>query len=292
MAESNGSVLVAGFTVSRRGGRFAPMAISYLVDLWSAESAGVVPPDDYIDFSVNRPYVRWLDDKSVLDWPEAKFFHSPAADNSREVLFVAGPEPNFHWRRFCQAIVDRAAETNATTLLTVRGYAAAVPHTRPAPIFITCADPLLAAQFPYPNAAFKNDNPGDVGHALSALATAAGIATVDVHLLLPEYVRPMPRGEAFLALTRLIDSFTGRSSDTSALESAIEQERATVDEYVRLDQQLSGQIRALEEKHDGGNDWAAEVTGDEPAQPAAEPDLPPGNEVADQIERFFRERDR
>ncbi len=292
MTDSNGAVLIAGFTVSRRGGRFAPMAISYLVDLWSAEPAGVVPPDDYIDFSVNRPYVRWLDDKSVLDWPEAKFFHSPAAAAGREVLFLAGPEPNFHWQRFCDAILARAVETGAKTLLLVRGYAAAVPHTRPAPIFITCTDPVLASQFRCPNASFKNDTPGDVGHALTTMAAARGIATVDVHLLLPEYVRPMPRGGAFLTLTRLIDTFTGRTSDTSALESAIEQERATVDEYVRLDQHLAGQIRALEDKHDGGNDWAAEVTGDEPSPPPAEPDLPPGNEVADQIERFFRERDR
>src|SRR5262249_15976849 len=154
-------------------GRFAPMAISYLADLWSADPVGAIPPDDYIDFSVNRPYVRWVDDKSVLDWPEAKFFHSHASsDGGREVLFVTGPEPNFHWQRFCEAIVARAVEVGARTLLTIRGYAATVPHTRPAPIFITCADPLIASQFRCPNAAFKNDNPGDVGHALTTLASA------------------------------------------------------------------------------------------------------------------------
>ena len=92
--------------------------------------------DELFDFRVNRPALEFRE--GVLEdvtWPEIAIRHRPV--DGRDLLVMTGPEPNWHWQAFGEAVADLAADLGIVEQISLGGIPWAAPHTRPTSVITT-----------------------------------------------------------------------------------------------------------------------------------------------------------
>src|SRR5918997_1471694 len=61
----------------------------------------------------------------------------------RGAVLLSGPEPNFRWRSFCDAVAETARDLGAEMVVTMGALLADVPHSRPVSVSANSQDPVL-----------------------------------------------------------------------------------------------------------------------------------------------------
>ena len=88
--------------------------------------------DRLFDYRARRPPLEIVDGRlTELTWHELVLRRVRLGD--RDVLVLAGPEPDYRWRAFCAAIVELCRGLGVVEWISVGAIPAAVPHTRPVP---------------------------------------------------------------------------------------------------------------------------------------------------------------
>jgi hypothetical protein len=125
--------LFAAFEGWNDAGEAATGALEALAEAVDAEEVADLDPEDFFDFQVNRPIVRWEDGERVIEWPETTFSVA-RLDGPRDVVLLRGREPNTRWRTFTEAVLEVARELGVTRVVTIGALQVDVPHTRPVPL--------------------------------------------------------------------------------------------------------------------------------------------------------------
>jgi proteasome assembly chaperone (PAC2) family protein len=126
----NDAILVAAFKGWNDASEVATAAVRFLVRRWKARRFAELDPEEFFDFSETRPQVRYgRDGNRVIDWPVTEFHFHRGVAGGRDVVLVLGTEPNLRWRTFTDAIVDLSRKVNVTTVVTLGGLLADVPHS-------------------------------------------------------------------------------------------------------------------------------------------------------------------
>src|SRR5690242_8635974 len=133
-------VLITGFQVARRGGRFPVLLLTHLETEWHAELIARVPGEDLYDYTVLRPLVQIKDNRRELTWPDIRIFFANKEGASRDILMLVGSEPHLRWPAFTRAISEYLQNLDVQLLVNLRSFPAPTPHTRPAPIFAASSD--------------------------------------------------------------------------------------------------------------------------------------------------------
>ena len=94
-------VVIAAFEGWNDAAESATSVVDHLMSVWNARVVGVIDPDDYYDFQVNRPTVG-IDDNGFrkLTWPSTHVAVASPPDLDRDVILIRGIEPNMRWRQF------------------------------------------------------------------------------------------------------------------------------------------------------------------------------------------------
>src|SRR5262249_22218234 len=153
---------------------------------------------------VLRPQIRWTEDKSTLDWPETMVYVAQPAAAARDVIFLLGNEPHFHWSTFVDQTLAYLTKLQVKTMVTARCFPASVPHTRPAPVCLTVPARDLLTRFKAQRPDWKIEGEADISMVLSARAEDLGWQVLDLSVLQPSYFPRMPNAEARLALIESI----------------------------------------------------------------------------------------
>src|SRR5438477_9263164 len=247
-------LVVSGFAVRRRAGRLASGALSYLIAAWNGELYAKIGPDDFYDLAILRPQIRWPGDKSVLDWPETMFYVAQPPGGRRDVVFVIGNEPHYHWQGFAGIVSDYLQKWAAHTLVTARAFPASVPHTRPAPICLSSKDRALMAEYKASHSDWKIEGEADISVLLAQQAETLGWQTLDLSVLQPSYFPRMPNAQARLSLIDSIAHAVGSDVDLASLREAAEVQAKAVDEAFATTEGMPDLIRQLERQYDAGVD--------------------------------------
>lgn len=233
--------------------------------------------DHFLDQRARRPIARIVDGVTTeLSWPQTQVRHG-RDEAGADVLYLVGPEPDFHWRSFIDAVVGLALGWDVRLMVGLGAFPAPAPHTRPVKLAATAppASAGLVARVGVVQG--ELEVPAGVLAALELGFEAAGVDAISLWARVPHYVAAMPFPEASSALVDGLVTVSGLALDSSTLHGAADSSRRQVDELIAGNAEHLAMVRKLEESIDASEGNALGVE-----------ELPSGEEIAAELEQFLR----
>ena len=270
-------VLVCAFEGWNDAADAATGALSFLRSRWQAQPFASIDPEPYFDFQVRRPRVSLIDGVTrKITWPSLDFFAAGIGGTERDAILFLGIEPNFRWRTFVEQFVGLAQQHGAELVVTLGALLADVPHTRGVRVVGTAADPDVIRRLGLQSSRYEGPT-GIVGVLHDALA-GAGLDSVSLWASVPHYVAAGPNPKATAALVKRLGELVGATVDTAELEAAGLAWEAKVNEIVASNPEVAAYVKQLESALDQLSE-------------GAEPDLPTGDDLAEELQRFLRDQE-
>ncbi len=259
-------------------GLAAGAALAHLLAAMPHELVATFDSDELIDYRARRPTLRIVNGvDEELRWPEIRL-HAATNRTGRTVLILSGPEPDMRWHRFCAEVVSLAGRLEVEMVLGLGAFPAPVPHTRPVGLVGTSTVPDLAASVGVLPSGIEV--PSGVQGALEVAFGEASIPSVGLWARVPHYVAAMPYPAASAALLDGLARMAEIEIDTSSLQAAAAATGQQIEALIAGSDEHTALVRQLEQQHDAEMPAGA-GTGDFG-------DLPSGDEIAAELERFLR----
>jgi predicted ATP-grasp superfamily ATP-dependent carboligase len=257
-------------------GLAAGTAVSHLLSVMPNEVMATFNPDELIDFRARRPTLRIVNgvDKD-LRWPEIEL-RLATNRTGRSVLILCGPEPDMKWHRFSAEIVALAHQAGVQQVFGLGAFPSPVPHTRPVRLVGTSVDSDLAQNVGFLPASIEV--PAGVQGALEVAFAEGGIPAVGLWARVPHYVAAMPYPGAASALLESLTRLAAIEIDTASLQSAATATNTQIAALIAGSEEHTALVAQLEAQFD------AELS----TNPVDFGDLPSGDEIAAELERFLR----
>jgi proteasome assembly chaperone (PAC2) family protein len=237
--------------------------------------------DHFLDQRARRPIARIVDGITTgLKWPQTQICHA-RDETGADVLYLMGPEPDFHWRQFVEAVVSLALDWNVRLVVGLGAFPAPAPHTRPVKLAATAPQASVDLVARVGLVQGELEVPAGVMAALELGFGAAGVDAVSLWARVPHYVAAMAFPEASAALVDGLAAVSGLALDSSALRGAADSSRRQVDELIAGNAEHAAMVRKLEESIDASEGNALGVE-----------ELPSGEEIAAELEQFLRGEER
>lgn len=272
-------VLIAGFTGWNDAADAASVAVGALASSWEARRFGGFDGEEFFDFQSTRPQVRLVDGVTrEIEWPENALSATEAsleAAGGRGAILLTGPEPNFRWRAFSNAVVEVARALDVGLVVTMGALLADVPHSRPVSVAANSQDPSLVESLGL--SASRYEGPTGITGVLHRVCADAGLPSVSFWASVPHYLPAVPSAPAALALLDKLSGLLGMQVDIAELESTAETYQEQVSVAVSQDSDLASYVKMLEERFDSQLDQGPR-------------NLPSGDELAQELEGFLREQ--
>jgi predicted ATP-grasp superfamily ATP-dependent carboligase len=270
--------MICAFEGWNDAGEAASSAVSFLTSALEARRFARIDSEEFYDFQANRPCVKLGgDERREITWPSVEIFEARAPRAPRDLVLVQGVEPSMRWRGFSSHIVDLAEALGVQVVVSLGALLGDVPHTRPVAMTGHASDPALMERVGIHPSSYEGPT-GIVG-VLHAACADAGLPSVSLWAAVPHYVAAATNPKAALALVRRVEGLIGVSVDVSELESAAADYERQVGLAVESDPDIQAFVERLEQ--------AAESD-----LPATAEDVPSGDMLAREFQRFLRQRGR
>jgi predicted ATP-grasp superfamily ATP-dependent carboligase len=264
--------MICAFQGWNDAGEAASSAVSFIADALEASRFARLDSEEFYDFQANRPCVRLGEqERREITWPSVEIFEARAPRAQRDLVLVQGVEPSMRWRAFSSHIVDLAEALGVQVVVSLGALLGDVPHTRPVAMTGHASDPALMERVGIQASSYEGPT-GIVG-VLHAACADAGLPSVSLWAAVPHYVAAATNPKAALALLRRVEGLIGVSVDVSELESATEDYERQVGLAVQSDPEIQAFVERLEQA----------------AQSSPE-DVPSGDILAREFQRFLRQR--
>ena len=272
-------VLVVGLEGWVDAGLGAATAIASVLAR-SSELVATFDGDRFLDQRARRPVVRLVDGVNTeMTWPQTQL-RTAEDDAGNDVLYLVGPEPDFHWRGFVDATVELAQRYGTRMVVGLGAFPAPAPHTRPVRLVATAPPTSSELIDRVGRTHGELEVPAGVSSALEVGFGEAGIDMVTLWARVPHYVAAMTFPEASAALIDGLALVAGLSFDSSELHRAADASRRQVDEVIAGNAEHVAMVRKLEEMVDASE-----------GNPLGIDSLPSGDELAAELEQFLRGED-
>ena len=269
--------LVCAFTGWNDAGEAASAAVRFLGTTLGATRFARIDPEEFFDFQAERPTVRLVDGRTrEVSWPSIEIWAARAPRAPRDLILLSGPEPSMRWRGFCTTIIELAEALGVQLTVTLGALLADVPHTRPVPMVGIASDEGLAERIGLGPTDYEG--PTGITGVLHAACAQAGLPAASLWASVPHYVAAAPNPTASLALVRKLESLVGVSVDASELETAAGDYERRVTSAVAGDDDVRRFVERLEQ--------AADAEAPEPESP----EVPSGDVLAREFQRFLNQR--
>lgn len=272
--------MVCAFQGWNDAGDAASSAVSFLASSLHARRFARIDSEEFYDFQSNRPNVQFNDaNEREIVWPTVEVFEASAPRAPRDIVLVQGVEPSLRWRAFTGHLVDLAEALGVQVVVSLGALLGDVPHTRPVTISGHATDPALIERAGMHASTSTYEGPTGIVGVLHAACAQAGLPSASLWAGVPHYVAAAANPKAALALVRRVEGLIGVSVDVSELESAAADYERQVGLAVQSDPDIQAFVERLEQaaENDGG------VTPE---------DVPSGDAIAREFQRFLRQRGR
>ena len=272
-------ILIAGFSGWNDAAEAASVAVDSVSESWEAKAFGTFDGEEFFDYQSTRPQIKLIDGVTrTVEWPEnilsATAINLPQL-GGRSAILLSGPEPNFRWRSFCDAVVDVAKDFDASLVVTLGALLADVPHSRPVAVAANSQNPALTEKLGLSSSGYEG--PTGITGVLHRVCDDAGIPSVSFWASVPHYLPSVPSAPAALALLGGLATLLDVEVDSSGLESTAGDYQDQISAAVKQDSDLASYVQMLEERYD--------------SQAADDPrNLPTGDDLAQELESFLRDR--
>jgi proteasome assembly chaperone (PAC2) family protein len=270
--------MVCAFQGWNDAGDAASSAVSFLASSLQARRFARIDSEEFYDFQTNRPSVQFNDENErEIVWPAVEVLEASAPRAPRDLVLVQGVEPSLRWRSFTAHIVELAEALGVQVVVSLGALLGDVPHTRPVSMSGHATDPALMERLGMQGSTYEGPT-GIVG-VLHAACAQAGLPSASLWAGVPHYVAAAANPKAALALLRRVEGLIGVSVDVSELESAAADYERQVGLAVQSDPDIQAFVERLEQAAEGEEDVAPE-------------DVPSGDAIAREFQRFLRQRGR
>ena len=217
-------VLIAGFTGWNDAAEAASLAVRTMGEQWEARRFGAFDGEEFFDYQTTRPQIKLVEGVTrTVEWPENELSATEArvgALGGTGAILLSGPEPNFRWRAFSQAVVNLARELDVRLVVTLGALLADVPHSRPVSVAANAQDPSLVENLGL--TASRYEGPTGITGVLHRYCASKDLPSVSFWASVPHYLSSVPSAPAALALLQSLSNLLGTSFDTTHLNSTSE----------------------------------------------------------------------
>jgi proteasome assembly chaperone (PAC2) family protein len=260
-------------------------AIGALLAVMETEVVASFDADRLLDHRARRPVSHIVDGVYTdLVWPNIDMLAGHDADG-RDVLVLAGPEPDHEWGAFAGAVAELAKLFGVRMLIGLGAFPAGVPHTRTTRLAATASTAELANRVGVVSGSVQV--PAGILAAIER-RLAPEVPSVGIWARVPHYAASMPYPPASLQLLEGLTALTGVRVEVPELADAAKATIEHLDELTANSVQHMALVRQLEAQVDSEN---AGETGEGQAEATAAGwgTLPTGDELAAEVERFLRD---
>ncbi len=282
--------MVCAFQGWNDAGDAASSAVAFLASALNARRFAQIDSEEFYDFQANRPCIRFKEEDRAagedaagasgareIEWPTVEIFEASVPRAPRDLVLVQGVEPSMRWRAFCAHIVDLAEALGVQVVVSLGALLGDVPHTRPVAMTGHASDAALLERIGLQPSSYEGPT-GIVG-VLHTACAQAGLPSASLWAAVPHYVAAAANPKAALALLRRVEVLIGVSVDVSELESSAADYERQVGLAVRSDPDIQAFVERLEQAADSEDQATPE-------------DLPSGDILASEFQRFLRQRGR
>ena len=263
-------ILLAAFEGWNDAGESATGAINHLLTSWTHHKLGMMDPEDYYDFQVNRPAIK-VDERVVREiiWPNTVLFEVSTPHLDNDFIIVKGIEPSMKWRSFANELLDTADDYEVSMSITLGALLSDTPHTRPITVTGSGAHPDVADRLGLEIS--KYEGPTGIIGVLQDAAHQRGIDAVSLWASVPHYVSTPPCPKASLALINALEDFLDISIPQGDLPERSSSWEIQVNQMAAEDSEVGDYVKQLETSKDAAE--LPEVTAES---------------IAREVERYLR----
>jgi proteasome assembly chaperone (PAC2) family protein len=267
--------LVCAFAGWNDAAGAATAALTTVAESLDADPVAQVDPEEFFDFQANRPTIHLVDGQTrEIEWPGNVLMVARPEGSERDLVLLAGTEPNLRWRTFSEGIAEAAEQLGVKMVVTLGALIADVAHTLPVPITGLASDPELVERLGMQRSRYEGPT-GIVGVVHDA-CRRRGMSSASLWAAVPHYIAAAPNPKAALALLRRLESLVGIAVEASALEEETESYERQVSEAVAENPEVEEMVQKLEEQQ------AEQLENSE--------DVPSGESLARDFERYLRQQ--
>jgi proteasome assembly chaperone (PAC2) family protein len=268
-------VMIAAFEGWNDAGEAASTALEHLELSWDATPLAEIDPEEYYDFQVTRPHVRYADGVTrKIEWQTTRLSVATLPGTERHVVLVNGIEPNLRWRAFCSELLGHIERLGVTKVITLGALLTDIPHTRPTTVSGISYDADSAGRMQVEQSSYQGAT-GIVG-VFQNYCVEAGVPAMSFWAAVPHYVSQARVPKAAVALLHRIEEVLDVEVPLGGLPEQAEEWERTVSEMAEADDEVREYVRQLEEQ--------AEAE-DTDVLPEAD-----GDAIAADFERYLRRR--
>jgi len=226
--------------------------------------------DLIFDFRSRRPVLDIVDGTlKELTWPELTLRRTRIGE--RDLLVLTGAEPDFRWGELGQDLVELARRLSVVEWVSLGSIPTAVPHTRPVPILATASRAGLLAEDEQQGPAGLLRVPSAALSTLELTVAGDGLPAVGFYAQVPHYIGG-PYAAASIAILEHAGRHLGVEFALGPLPDEAMAPRQRLDQMVQANEESRAYVEQLESVVDNQ-------------------ELPTGDELVSEIERFLQERD-
>jgi proteasome assembly chaperone (PAC2) family protein len=268
-------ILVCAFAGWNDAAGAATTALTTAAESLDAEVIAQIDPEDFFDFQANRPTISLTEGQTrEIEWPGNVLLTATPDGAERDLVLLAGTEPNLRWRTFADGVAETAELLGVEMVVTLGALIADVAHTLPVPITGLASDEDLVDQLGLTRSNYEG--PTGVVGVLHDACRRRGIQSASLWAAVPHYVAAVPNPKAALALLRRLEGLVGVAVEASGLEEESDSYESQVSRAVSANPEIEELVQRLEEEQAERLDIAD--------------DLPSGDALARQFERFLRQQ--
>jgi len=282
-ADGRGPVLVHGMEGFSDAGHAIRIATTHLRESLETELVASFDIDDLLDYRSRRPAMSFEGDHFASYAEPSLNLYAVKDSSGTPFLLLAGMEPDLRWERFITAVQLLAERFGVRRTIGINAIPMAVPHTRPSGVtahgsstdLVRGYEPWVGnVQIPASAASLLELRMGQAGHE------AMGFA---VHV--PHYLTQTDYPEAAQTLLSHLSDASGLSLPLDQLTEASARVREQIDAQVTGSEEVAAVVQALERQYDAyvGSQERTSLL-------AANGELPTGDEIGAELERFLAQR--
>lgn len=202
-------------------------------------------------------------------------------DPDQALLLLHGSEPDVRWEAFTRSVIELVQTLGVRLVVGLSAIPMGVPHTRPAGVIThgTRAE-LVRGRRAWVG---QVKVPGNVGGHLEFRLGEAGMDAMAFTVNVPHYVASSDYPDAAAVLLEHLSGISGIPMDVDSLRARAVLTRGEIDAEVAKSPEVAAVVTALEQQYDN----LAENAGTDLRN-----DLPDGDELGAELERYLAENDR
>jgi hypothetical protein len=283
-ADGRGPVMIHALEGFSDAGHAIKLAATHLKNTLDTELVASFAIDELLDYRSRRPLMTFKTDHFThYDDPELNLYALRDSVGT-PFLLLAGLEPDLRWERFITAVRLLAERLGVRQVIGLGTIPMAVPHTRPVTMTAHANDKeLIAEHQPWVG---EVQVPASVSNLLEYRMAQHGHEAVGFTVHVPHYLAQTDYPAAAEALLAEVARTGSLQIPLAALAEAGGEVLTKINEQVENSAEVAQVVTALERQYD------AFVSAQENRSLLArDEDLPSGDELGAEFERFLAQRD-